>query len=129
MKVYVSLVAVFLLLAPVAATAGDPQVVHTVYFTLKEDTAANREQLVKACHEHLSGHDGTVYFAVSTLADDIKGRVNDLDFDVALHVVFENKAALQAYSKNPRHLTFLRENAPSFAKARVFDSYVADAGD
>jgi quinol monooxygenase YgiN len=110
-----------------AAVAGDAQVVHTVYFTLKDDTPENRAALVASCHEHLQGHEGTLHFAVSTLAEDMQGQANDTEFDVAISLVFEDKAALQAYSKNPRHLTFIRENMPTWAKVRVFDSYVAQA--
>jgi quinol monooxygenase YgiN len=109
------------------AVAGDAQVVHTVYFTLKDDTPENRAALVASCHEHLQGHEGTLYFAVSTLAEDMQGQANDSEFDVALNLVFEDTAALQAYSKNPRHLSFIRENMPTWAKVRVFDSYVAQA--
>ncbi|MFO0953194.1 MAG: Dabb family protein [Isosphaeraceae bacterium] len=46
------------------------------------------------------------------------------DFDVALHLVFENKEAEAKYIKNPRHVQFVEENKASFAKVRVFDSYL-----
>ncbi len=80
-----------------------------------------------SCHEHLQGHEGALHYSVSTLAEDIQGQLNDAEFDVALSLIFEDKAAFQAYSKSPRHMTFIRENMPSWAKVRVFDSYVAPA--
>jgi hypothetical protein len=48
--------------------------------------------------------------------------VSDREFDVALHVVFENKAALAEYLKSERHDKFVAENKDGFAKVRVFDS-------
>ena len=46
------------------------------------------------------------------------------DFDVALHVVFEDKAAKAKYLVNPRHKAFVNEFKAEFAKVRVFDSYL-----
>jgi hypothetical protein len=51
--------------------------------------------------------------------------VNDRDFDVALHVVFKDKAAHDRYQADPRHLAFVEENKAHWKKVRVFDAYVA----
>jgi hypothetical protein len=48
--------------------------------------------------------------------------VNDRDFDVALFIVFESHAAHDAYQVADRHETFIAENAPNWAKVRVFDA-------
>jgi hypothetical protein len=111
------------------AKAAEPQLAHMVFFKLKESSPAARKQLVQACHEYLSKHDGTVYFSVGTLAEDLKREVNVLDFDVALHVVFENKAAHDKYQTHPRHLKFIAEGRESWESVRVFDSYVATSED
>ena len=108
-----------------AAAAAEPQLAHMVFFRLAEPTDAHREQLVKACHEHLSGHEGTVYFSVGVRGKEFDREVNDREFDVALHMVFLNKAAHDKYQPHPRHLKFISENKHLWNKVRVFDSYVA----
>jgi quinol monooxygenase YgiN len=52
--------------------------------------------------------------------------VNDLDYDVALHIVFKNKAAHDKYQDAPRHQKFIDENKALWAKVRVFDSNLSD---
>jgi hypothetical protein len=100
------------------------QLAHMVYFTLKERTPANVESLVAACRKHLSGHPGTVYFGVGTVVPDLDRPVNVRDFDVALQLVFESRAAHDAYQQAPRHLQFIEENKAGWAQVRVFDADV-----
>jgi hypothetical protein len=114
--------------AAVNVQAAEPQVAHMVYFKLKESNEAGREKLLAACQKYLSGHEGTVYFSAGVLAPEFKREVNDQDFDVALNVVFANKAAHDKYQDHPRHLKFIEENRETWAKVRVFDSYVKVTG-
>ncbi len=100
------------------------QLAHMVYFTLKESSPANIEALVAACRKYLSGHPGTVYFGAGTVVPDLDRPVNVRDFDVALQVVFESRAAHDAYQTAPRHLQFIEENKPNWAQVRVFDANV-----
>jgi hypothetical protein len=113
--------------AAVNLQAAEPQIAHMVYFTLKDRNDAGREKLVAACKKYLDGHEGTVYFSAGVLAPEFKREVNDLDFDVALNLVFESKAAHDKYQDDPRHLKFIEENRDTWAKVRVFDSYVKAA--
>ena len=46
-------------------------------------------------------------------------------FDVALHVVFADKAAHDAYQTVEDHLKFIEENKANWKQVRVFDSYVS----
>ncbi len=129
-----STAALLLLAASVIATMGslyamatnapDQQVGHIVFFKLKDGSAANRAKLVAACDKYLSGHDGVVYYSAGIIGDDFKRDVNDRDFDVALHVVFANKAAHDKYQTAPRHEEFIAEAKPGWEKVRVFDSYI-----
>ena len=96
--------------------ADGPQVAHMVYFKLKDSSGANRAKLAAACKLFLTGHEGTVSFAVGTLAGDLNGPFNDHDFDVSLHLVFVNKAALDKYHAHPRHEKFLEENKETWEK-------------
>jgi hypothetical protein len=97
--------------------------VHHVYFTLKESTPEARKKLVDSCKKHLTKHEGEVFFSASTIAEDLKGKFNDRDFDVCLTIVFKNKEAHDMYQPHKRHQAFIKENQGSFKKVRVFDSY------
>jgi hypothetical protein len=119
---------VFLALTMIGRADGaDPKLAHMVYFKLKDSSPAAKEKLVEACQKYLSGHEGAVAFAVGVLAEDLKREVNDRDFDVSLHLVFENKAAHDTYATHPRHQQFIEENKANWDKVRVFDSYLARA--
>jgi len=109
------------------AAAGDasPQLAHTVFFELNDASDAAKEALVAACQKYLSGHEGTVYFSAGTRAAELDRDVNDKGFDVALLLVFESKAAHDAYQSAPRHLTFIEENQANWKSVRVFDSYLS----
>jgi hypothetical protein len=95
-----------------------------VFFKMKDGSADAEEKLVAACHKYLSGHEGTVYYSAGVLADELRREVNDRDFDVSLHVVFEDKAAHDNYQKNSRHLKFVEEYHDLWDGVRVFDSYL-----
>jgi len=95
-----------------------------VYFSLKDNSPAAKQKLVDACKKYLSGHDGTVFFAAGVLASDLDRPVNDREFDVALHIVFKDKAAHDKYQDAERHKQFIEENKDNWKKVRVFDSVV-----
>lgn len=116
--------ALFLLVPHQDLPGAEPQLAHMVYFKLKESNETAQAKLVAACHKYLSGHDGTVYFSVGTLAKEFERDVNDRNFDVALNLVFANKASHDKYQKHPRHLKFIEENKDAWSNVRVFDSYV-----
>jgi hypothetical protein len=109
---------------PCAAAEKERMVAHDVYFSLNDNSPQARDKLVTACKKYLSDHPGTIWIAAGPLAEELKGGMNDRDFDVALHLVFENKAALDRYAKAEKHLKFIEENKAAWKKVRVFDSYV-----
>jgi hypothetical protein len=98
---------------------------HDVFFTLKENTLDNKKKLVEACHKYLKGHPGEAFYSAGVLCEDLKREVNDLGFDVALHIVFKDKAAHDKYQDAPRHLEFIDKNKALWKSVRVFDSYVS----
>jgi hypothetical protein len=102
----------------------DQMLAHNVYFTLKDRSPAAKQKLVAACKKYLNGHPGTVFFAAGTLAEALDRPVNVRDFDVALHIVFTNQAAQDAYQAAPRHQEFIAEGKDNWATVRVFDSVV-----
>jgi hypothetical protein len=98
------------------------QLVHNVFFTLQDASDAAKAKMLQACRRYLTGHPGTVYFACGTLAKDLARPVNDRDFDIGLHIIFESQAAHDAYQVAPRHEQFIEENKGNWKKVRVFDS-------
>jgi len=110
-----------------SAEGGASLLAHDVFFTLNDNSEPARKKLVAACQKYLTGHEGTVWFAVGTLAQDFSRPVNDRSYDVALHVYFRDKAAHDQYQEHPRHLKFIEENKGNWKTVRVFDSYVERA--
>ncbi len=110
---------------PSPAAEAERMLAHDVYFSLTDNSPQAKEKLVAACKKYLSGHPGTIWFAVGPLGKEFQREVNDRDFDVALHLVFKNKAAHDQYAKAERHMKFIEEMEPNWKKVRVFDSYVA----
>jgi hypothetical protein len=95
---------------------------HHVYFSLKDASLAAKDQLLDACRKYLSGHQGIVFFACGTLAPELNRPVNDRDFDVSLHVVFQTKQDHDLYQEAPLHQRFVSENKDNWKRVRVFDS-------
>ena len=100
---------------------------HSVFFTLNEPTDANRDALVAACEKYLTGHEGVAYFAAGSRAAGFERPVNDVEFDVALLVVFETKAAHDLYQEHPRHEEFITEQKATWKRVRVFDAELPEA--
>jgi hypothetical protein len=107
-------------------TAAGPLIGHMVYFKLKDATEENKKKLVEACKKYLADHDGVVFFSAGVVSDAFKRDVNDREWDVALHLVFTDKAAHDKYQDHPEHLKFIDENKAGWAKVRVFDSEFGD---
>jgi hypothetical protein len=95
---------------------------HNVYFTLNEDSLESRQTLLDACQKYLTDHPGVVYYSVGTLVDDLSRPVNDKDFHVGLHVIFETRADHDTYQVSDRHVAFIEENKAHWKQVRVFDS-------
>jgi len=107
-----------------AGKKGEMMLSHDVYFALKDNSPKARQELVDGCKKYLTKHPGEVFFAVGTLNEDLKREVNDRDFDVALHIVFKDRAAHDKYQDADRHHQFINENKANWKKVRVFDSDV-----
>jgi hypothetical protein len=101
------------------------QLAHCVYFTLKDKSPAAADALVAACMKYLTVQPGIAYFAAGKLCRELDRPVNDLDYDVSLHLTFTDKAAHDAYQTDATHQRFIDENKTGWDRVRVFDSYVA----
>ncbi len=69
-------------------------------------------------------HDGMVVFSAGTRADGYNRDVNDVQFDVSLHIIFSDSKKHDAYQAAPRHVEFANRNRPLWKSVRVFDSTV-----
>jgi Stress responsive A/B Barrel Domain len=103
---------------------ADAMLAHNVFFTLHDATDVNKAKLVAACKKYLTDHAGTVFFACGVREVELLRPVNDLEFDVGLHIIFRTKTDHDAYQAAPRHDQFLAENKANWKKVRVFDSLV-----
>ena len=97
---------------------------HTVFFQLHDASPAAREKMVKECYDYLEGHDGMVAFSAGTRAGGYDRDVNDVQFDVSLHIIFSDSGKHDAYQIAPRHVEFASRNKPLWKTVRVFDSIV-----
>lgn len=97
---------------------------HIVFFNLNDNSAAQKEKLVRECDIYLKDHPGVVFFAAGTLAEALNRPVNVRDFDVSLHVVFKTEADQDQYQKAPKHLEFIERNKANWKQVRVFDSII-----
>ncbi len=101
-----------------------PRLAHHVFFTLNDNSDANVEKLVASCKKYLADHDGVIDFSVGTRDTELNRPVNDIQFDVSLHVIFRDRASHDAYQTAPLHLEFIALEKANWKQARVFDSYL-----
>ena len=97
---------------------------HMVYFKLNDASDASIQALIAGCDEFLTDHPGTVFYSSGKLADTTR-NVNDRNFDVALHLVFDSRSAHDAYQVAPRHDAFIEKFKANWSQVRVFDSDVS----
>ena len=102
----------------------EPRLAHNVFFELKDDSPAKVAELVEACKKYLNVQPGIVFFAAGPRCADLTRDVNDTGWDVGLHLVFDSKAAHDAYQDDETHNRFIAENKANWAGVRVFDSFV-----
>jgi len=104
----------------------EPMLAHNVFFSLKDNSEVKKKELVADCHVYLAPVDGIVFYAAGVVSE-LRREVNDRDYDVALHIVFKNRAALDRYMTAPNHLRFIKKHKENWKKVRVFDSCVSGA--
>jgi len=106
------------------ADPGKPMLAHMVYFTLKDNAPPAIEKQLAACREFLTNHPGQVFVGIGTRTGDLTRDVNDQQFHVGLHIVFQDRAAHDVYQTHPRHLQFIEQSKPNWTNVRVFDADV-----
>ena len=97
---------------------------HNVFFSLNDSSPAQCETLVRECYTYLPAHDGVVAFSAGTRAAECERDVNDVAFQVSLHVVFADRKSHDVYQTTPRHNEFVARNKANWKAVRVFDSTI-----
>jgi hypothetical protein len=97
---------------------------HNVFFTLTDKSPAKVQALVAACKKDLTVQPGIVAFACGARDPGLDRDVNDVSFDVGLHIVFASRAAHDAYQDDTTHNRFIAENRANWKQVRVFDTLV-----
>jgi len=97
---------------------------HNVYFSLKDSSAQATQSLVDDCTKYLSKQAGVLSFSCGVLEAELDRPVNDRDFDVSLHILFETRADHDAYQTEEQHQVFIDRNKDNWSNVRVFDTVV-----
>ena len=97
---------------------------HNVYFSLNAVTEGTIAALIADCKTYLAVQPGIVSFACGVLEAELNRPVNVRDFDVSLHIIFESKAAHDAYQVAPLHDEFVARQKDNWKTVRVFDTAV-----
>lgn len=97
---------------------------HMVFFKLKDNSATEANRLIAECLKYLKPHVGIAYYSAGVMAQEFNRDVNDQNFDVALHVVFNDLKHHDAYQESDMHNEFIARNKDNWEKVRVFDSHV-----
>jgi len=105
---------------------GGPAMVHDVYFSLNDNSTDEVQKLIKDCYKYLNAQDGIVFFAAGARVEESKREVNVQDWDVALHIVFNNKESHDKYQVADDHHKFIDENKQNWKTVKVFDSFVTE---
>ncbi len=94
---------------------------HVVIFWTDPAQPDAPEQLVAGCEKYLRGIPGTLFFHVGKMATSHRPVV-DQSYQVALNLVFSNKAAQDAYQVHPEHLEFVDKVFKPLCKtAKIYD--------
>ena len=97
---------------------------HNVFFSLKDKSPEKIGQLVTDSKKYLAVLPGIKFFECGLREVSLERDVNDLDFDVSLHVLFESLETHDAYQESASHHEFVVRNQANWASARVFDAVV-----
>ncbi len=96
---------------------------HHVFFTLRDRSQTSVDHLLSEATKYLAGHEGLIEFDLGVRDKDLARPVNG-DFDVALHMVFADRTAHDAYQVSPRHQEFISANKETWAATIIYDSTV-----
>lgn len=98
---------------------------HMFFFQLCDTTPELVIQFIDLCRKYLGGHPGQRHFSVGVRALEIHRDVSGTNFEVSVHMIFDDIDAFGAYSDSPTHEDFITESAGMSPERIVYDSYLA----
>jgi hypothetical protein len=98
---------------------------HMFFFELCDTTPELVHRFVELCRKYLGGHPGQKHFSVGVRALEIHREVSGANFEVSVHMIFDDIDAFNAYSDSSTHEDFITESAGMSPERIVYDSYLA----
>jgi|GEM_PF-4465745 len=98
---------------------------HMFFFQLCDSSPELVDRFVGLCRKYLGGHHGQRHFSVGVRALEIHRDVSGTNFEVSVHMIFDDIDAFNAYSNSPTHEDFITESAGMSPERIVYDSYLA----
>lgn len=94
---------------------------HVVIFWTKTDLPGSTEALLAGAEQYLKPCPGVLHYHCGRMAESPRDVV-DQTYQVALNLVFENKAAQDAYQEHPLHVEFVEKVfKPNCERVLVYD--------
>lgn len=94
---------------------------HVVIFWTDPAQPDAADRLLAGCHEYLKDIPGVLHYHAGKMVGS-RRPVVDQTYQVALNLVFPDKAAQDAYQAHPRHLEFVEKVfQPTCVKVVVYD--------
>jgi len=97
---------------------------HMFFFQLSDTSRELVDDFIELCRKYLSGHRGQQHFSVGVRALEINRDVSGTNFEVSVHMIFENITAFNDYSKSASHEDFITQSAGMSPERIVYDSYL-----
>lgn len=96
------------------------------YFELADSHDETVKRFSHLCVKYLSGYKGQTHFSIGQRALQETRPVNATNYDIAVHMIFENYAAYEVYKSHKRHQQFITEVAGMSTGRIVYDSFLDD---
>ena len=103
---------------------NEKNLVHNVFFTLKDASDTAIEALIEDCYIYLKDLPGVINFSAGRLVPENNRDVNVTDYHIGLHLVFANKSYHDQYQEAEKHNIFVDRNKANWLQVRVFDTYI-----
>ncbi len=94
---------------------------HVVIFWTHENTPQVADELIAGANKYLKGLPGILHFHIGKMVPSSRPVV-DQSYQVALNIIFKDKASQDAYQNHPGHLEFVDKVFKKLCKAvKVYD--------
>ncbi len=104
-----------------AAPIVPPMFSHVVIFWTKPDKPNATEELLTGAERYLKPCPGVLHYHCGCMAESHRDVV-DQTYQVALNLIFEDKASQDAYQEHPLHVEFVEKVfKPNCERALVYD--------